>query len=405
MIHVAPGTFSDEMPGGKLHQENAPLIRTVAAGEAIYSEGYAGNACIYVIAEGRIEISTRSDDKRVVLAILGKDECFGETALLPAEPRGSTARALSFCRLIVIDPKTLESELERVSPLLRHVMRSLIRRNKRADDLLLTNANADLFSGIVCYAHVLGLMAQAQSRGMEGEEASIPFGEVFRRCQAITGHPRMHVMAMLKRMETLNLIAFETAHEDSLDLAGFSALDDEARRQVVVFNPARIVDSAQRVADQGLGMSIVSELESTGLSTADALIGIEKQLLLDRMSRGEKRGRASAAESAPESTTKSTTAVASLADLESIDDRTLFDTVSAFAVGDLARMLLSGIDQAVSERLVSVMTKARQIEVSRVIRSNPAIDPTETEDIHRRFIQLLKSIKSGAKVPPTRLSI
>jgi len=397
MNHVAPGTFSDEIPGGKMHQENAPLIRTVAAGEAIYSEGYAGNACIYVIAEGRIEISTRSDDKRVVLAILGKDECFGETAFLPAEPRGSAARALSFCRLIVIDPKTLESELERVSPLLRHVMRSLIRRNKRADDLLLTNANADLFSGIVCYAHVLGLMAQAQSCGMEGEEASIPFGEVFRRCQAITGHPRMHVMAMLKRMETLNLIAFETAHEDSLDPAGFSALDDEARRQVVVFNPVRIVDSAQRVASQGLGMSIVSELESTGLSTADALIGIEKQLLLDRMSRGEKRGRASPAES--------TTAVAPLADLESIDDRTLFDTVSACAVGDLARMLLSGIDQAVSERLVSVMTKARQIEVSRVIRSNPAIDPTETEDIHRRFIQLLKSIKSDVKVPPTRLSM
>jgi hypothetical protein len=240
-------------------------------------------------------------------------------------------------------------------------------------------------------------MAQAQSCGMEGEEASIPFGEVFRRCQAITGHPRMHVMAMLKRMETLNLIAFETAHEDSLDPAGFSALDDEARRQVVVFNPVRIVDSAQRVASQGLGMSIVSELESTGLSTADALIGIEKQLLLDRMSRGEKRGRASPAES--------TTAVAPLADLESIDDRTLFDTVSAFAVGDLARMLLSGIDQSVSERLVSVMTKARQIEVSRVIRSNPAIDPTETEDIHRRFIQLLKFIKSDVKVPPTRLSM
>ena len=367
-----------------MRQENTPLIRTVSAGEAVYTEGYAGNPCIYVIMEGRVEISTRYDDKRVVLTILGKDDCFGETALAPSEPRGSSATALSFCRLIVVIPDILDAELERVSPLLRHVMRSLIRKTKRADDLLLTHTNADLFYGIVCYAHVLALMAQAQGHDVDSEVAVIPFDDVFARCQAITGHPRMQVIVMLQRMETLNLIESETASVSLIDDAAIFGAD--AKQRIVSFNPVEIVDAAQRVADQGLGMSVVRELELTGRSSANALIGIDKQLLLDRMARGEQGvGRD------PKKTTRSTQAFASLADVEIIDDRTLFDTVDAFAAADLARLLLSGISHAVSDRLVSVMTRARRAEVSKIIQSDPVVDAVEAQNIHRRFIHLLKA--------------
>jgi len=387
-----------------LHQENAPLFRAVAAGEVVYSEGYAGNACIYVIAEGKVEISTKCDERRVVLAILGKDECFGECALLRSEPRGSTARALSFCRLIVIDPTTVEVELERVSPLLRHLMRSLIRRNKRVDELLPAHTNADLLHGIVSYANLLSLIARAESHHArcrpDSENVSISFVDAFKQCQAIIGHPRMHIMAMLKRMETLNLIAFETARGDFGDDAASSAVDDVAERQVVVFDPGRIIESAQRVADHSLGIAIMRELEQAGLTNLDALIGIEKQLLLDKLSRGD-NGALTISKKPPRSTNE----YESLADLEFIDDRTLFDTVSAFDPSDLAKMLVSATDRAVSERLLWVMTKARQHEVSRIIRSNPVIDPLEIEDISRRFIRLLKSIKTGATIPPARLSI
>jgi CRP-like cAMP-binding protein len=387
-----------------LHQENAPQFRAVAAGEVVYSEGYAGNACVYVIAEGKVEISTRCDEKRVVLAILGKDECFGECALLRSEPRGSTARALTSCRLIVIDPTTVERELERVSPVLRHLMRSLIRRNKRVDELLPAHSNADHSHGIVSYANLLTLMARAVSHDGKdrpnSENVSITFVDAFKQCQSIIGHPRMHIVAMLKRMQTLNLIAFETARAGSAEDVAFSAIDDAAGRQVIVFDPVRIVESAQRVADHSLGLSIVSELEQAGLTNLDALIGIEKQLLLDKLSRGD-----SGAPTTSKKPPRSTNEYESLADIEFIDDRTLFDTVSAFDPSDLAKMLISATDRAVSERLLWVMTRARQHEVSRIIRSNPEIDPLETEDIARRFMRLLKSIKCGATIPPARLSI
>jgi CRP-like cAMP-binding protein len=401
--NVGSGDISG-IAGDTLHQEKAPQFRAVAAGEVVYSEGYAGNACIYVIAEGKIEISTRCDERRVVLAILGKDECFGECALLRSEPRGSTARALSFCRLIVIDPTSVEVELERVSPLLRHLMRSLIRRNKRVDELLPAHTNADLLHGIVSYANLLSLMARAEShdarRHPSSENVSISFTDAFRHCQAIIGHPRMHIMAMLRRMETLNLIAFETARGDFVDDVSSPTADDTVERQVVVFNPGRIVESAQRAADHSLGISIVTELEQAGLTNLDALVGIERQLLLDKLSR-EDNGIPASSKKPP----RSTNDYKSLADIEFIDDRTLFDTVNAFDPSDLAKMLVSATDRAVSERLLWVMTKARQHEVSRIIRSNPMIDPIEIDDISRRFIRLLKSIKTGGTIPPVRLSI
>jgi hypothetical protein len=197
----------------------------------------------------------------------------------------------------------------------------------------------------------------------------------------------------------LNLIAFETAHGNFVDDVASSTADDAAERQVVVFDPGRIIESAQRVADQSLGISIIRELEQAGLTNLDALIGIEKQLLLDKLSRQDNG--ALTIKKPPRYSNE----FASLADLEFIDDRTLFYTVSAFDIYDLAKMLVSAIDRAVSERLLSVMTEARQQEVSRIIRSNPVIDPIETEDISRRFIRLLKSIKTRATIPPTRLSI
>jgi CRP-like cAMP-binding protein len=387
-----------------LHQENAPLFRAVAAGEVVYSEGYAGNACIYVIVEGKVEISTKCDERRVLLAILGKDECFGECALLRSEPRESTARALSFCRLIVIDPTTVEVELERVSPLLRHLMRSLIRRNKRVDELLPRHANADRLHGIVSYANLLSLIARAESHHARcrpnSENVSISFVEAFKQCQAIIGHPRMQIMAMLKRMETLNLIAFETARGNFIDDAASSTANDAVERQIVVFDPGRIIESAQRVADHSLGISIIRELEQAGLTNLDALIGIEKQLQLDKLSR-EDNGALTISKKPPRYSNE----FKSLDHLQFIDDRTLFYTVSAFDIYDLAKMLASATDRAVSDRLLSVMTEARKQEVSRIIRSNPVIDPIETEDINRRFIRLLKSIKTRATIPPTRLSI
>jgi CRP-like cAMP-binding protein len=381
----------------------------------IYAEGFVGEPVIYVIAEGKVEISTRCDEKKVIVATLGKGEFFGEAALLPAEPRGSTAKALTFCQLTVIAANVVEEELERVSPLLRHIVRTMIRRVKRKDDLLATYTHADFMPGVVSYAHVLALMAGPESAdGREGrwrrgqlEEFSVPLPDVIKKCHAIAGHSRLHVMVMLKRMEKLNLITVETGRSDRLTN---HASEGAAGRQLVTFDPLRITERAQQVADHDLDIAITSELELIELADLEALIGVERKMILNKLSHAEIADDVFAFRKSrvlnyveekgityfSRRSMRPAGELKSLEDLEFIDQKTLFEAVSGFDTYDLARLLASTTDQAITDRLLSVMTEARKKEVSWVMRRDIKLDPVEVSDIEQRFLDSVRSIKSAA---------
>jgi CRP-like cAMP-binding protein len=400
--------------GNILKQQLSSTSRTAAPGEVIYSEGYVGNSAIYVIADGKVEISTQSEEKKVVLVTLGKGEIFGESALLQSEPRGSTAKALTFCRLSVIEVSVVEDELERVSPLLRHLVRTMIRRGKRKDDLLATYTHADFLPGVLSYAHVLALMAGAENRDgrmrqAQAEEVSVPLPEVIKKCRAIAGHSRLHVMAMLKRMEKLNLVTLEAGRSDYLGKSSTQYADDGAAgRQVVTFDPARITDRAQQVADHDLDLAITGELELIELADLEALIGVEKQLILKKLSHGEIAEDIFAFRKTKvlnyieengvayfsKRKIRAVSELESLSDLDLIDQRTLFDAVSAFDAYDLAKLLTAMVDRSIADRLLSVMTQARRNEISWVMRRDIKVDPLEIQDIEQRFIELIKAIKS-----------
>jgi CRP-like cAMP-binding protein len=398
-----------------LNQQQSSRSRTAAPGEVIYSEGFVGESVIYVIAEGKVEISTRCDEKKVVLATLGKGEIFGESALLPSEPRGSTARALTFCQLTAIGTGVVEEELERVSPLLRHLLRTMIRRVKKKDDLLATYTHADFLPGVLSYAHVLALMAVAESgdewdgrtRRAPGTEVSVPLSEVIKKCHALAGHSRLHVMAMLKRMSKLNLVALDGDRSGPLSTA---PNDGTTSRQLVTFDPVRITERARQVADHDLDISIASELELIELADLEALIGVEKKLILNKLSHGEIAEDVFAFRKTKvldyvgekgltyfsRLNTRGVGELKSLEDLEFIDQRTLFETVSAFDTYELAKLLAAMTNRAIADRLLSVMTEARKNEVSWVMRREIKIDPLEVGEIEQRFLETVRVIKATA---------
>lgn len=411
-----------------MNQKRSTWTRTAAPGEVIYSEGFAGEPVIYVITEGRVEISTHCDEKKVVLATVGKGEFFGEAALLPSEPRAQTAKALSFCQLTVVPSSMVDEELERASPLLKHLLRTTIRRGKKKDDLLATYTHADFLPGVVSYAHVLALMASGEGteasdgwgRRSQPDEVAVTLPSVIAKCRAIAGHSRPHVMTMLRRMEKLNLVAMELGRTEHLANNGRHSTNDGATaRQVVRFDPARIIERAQQVADHDLDVAINSELELIELSDLEALIGVERRVLMNKLSHSEiaedlfafrKTNVLSYVEQKGISYFTKRSArpggeVASLEDLEYVDQRTLFEAVSATDTYDLAKMLAAMTDEAVAERLQSVMTEARKKEVSWVMRREIKLDPLEVSDIEQRFIESVRAIKlaaAGAPAEPVR---
>ncbi|QKM49543.1 hypothetical protein B7760_03601 [Burkholderia glumae] len=415
-----PAVRNFNFRGNNLNQQRTSWSRTAAPGEVIYSEGFAGEPVIYVITEGKVEISTQCDEKKVVLAALGKGEFFGEAALLPAEPRAHTAKALSFCQLTVIPAGLLEEELERASPLLRHMLRTMIRRAKKKDDVLATYTHADFLPGIVSYAHVLALMANhdfadaldGRGRRSSSSEASVVLSDVIKKLHAIAGHSRPHVMAMLKRMEKLNLVALEPGRSDRLSTAPlrYGAPDGVTSRQLVRFDPVRITERAQQVANAELDMSISSELELIGLTDLEALIGVEKQVILNKLSHAEiaedvfafrKTKVLSYVEEKgiayfSRRSVSRASDLRSLEDLEWVDQRTLFEAISAFDTYDLAKLLASIEGSPIAERLTAAMTEARKKEVSWVMRRGIKLDSLEVAEIEERFVETVRAIKTPA---------
>jgi len=407
-----------------LNQQRTSWTRTAAPGEVIYSEGFAGEAVLYVITEGKVELSTRCDDKKVVLATIGKGEFFGEAVLLQAEPRAHTAKALSFCQLTVVHASMVEEELERASPLLRHIVRTTIRRGRKKDDLLATYTHADFLPGVVSYAHVLALMANVDNadsmdgrmRRGQSDEVAVPLPEVVKKCRAIAGHSRPHVMTMLGRMEKLNLVSLGTGRAEHLSGNSRFGGDAASNRQVVTFDPVRITERAQQVADQDLDIAINSELELIELADLEALIGVERKMLLNKLSHDEiaedvfafrktkvlhyveEKGVNYFAKRARGGEVKS------LEDIEFVDHRTLFDAVSATDTYDLAKLAASTGDQAIVDKLLSVMTEARKNEVSWVMRRDLKLDQAEVEDIEQRFIQTIRDLKAAGGREPARMT-
>lgn len=394
--------------------------RTAAPGEIIYSEGFAGEPVLFLITDGKVELSTRCDDKRVIVATLGRGEFFGESALLAAEPRAHTAKALSFCQLTVVPAGVLDEEIERVSALLRHIVRTMIRRVKRKDDQLATYTHADFMPGVLSYAHVLSLMAGADAReagdtwarrAMQAHaaETSVPLAEVIRKCRAIAGHSRPHVLAMLRRMEKLNLVTIEAAQTDGAGGVTDYAASSDAR-QVVTFDAARVIDRAQQVADHDLDLSINSELELIELADLESLIGVDKTLLLNKLSNGEIAEEVFAFRKSKVLNYVEQKGVAyfsrrngrrggdvrALEDLVWVDQRTLFDVISAFDTYDLAKLIANLDDRAVADKLFSVMTEARRNEVSWVMRRELKLDPVEIEEIEQRVLEAVRAAKAPA---------
>ena len=142
-------------------QQQALPLRTASPGEVIFSEGATGHPLMYVIKEGSVEISITRGERKVVLSTLGRGQFFGEMALLSTEPRSATARALTYCEFQVIEPDALERLIDKSSPIVRYMLRTLIAMVKKKDEFVARHAMG--FSVVVAYAQLLELIAAPEA--------------------------------------------------------------------------------------------------------------------------------------------------------------------------------------------------------------------------------------------------
>jgi CRP/FNR family transcriptional regulator/CRP/FNR family cyclic AMP-dependent transcriptional regulator len=102
--------------------------------KTIVEEGLPGDY-MYVIREGRVQVSKLSDDGREkILEFLEAGDFFGEMSLLDNAPRSASCRALTDSRILALSRADFLAVMRRSPDLAMAVVQELTRRLRRIDD-------------------------------------------------------------------------------------------------------------------------------------------------------------------------------------------------------------------------------------------------------------------------------
>jgi len=113
----------------------------------IFKEGTFGDSA-YMIDSGRVGIISETDrsGKRKVVAILRKNDIFGEMGLIDNEVRTATAIALEDTQVSVISKKTFDYLLKHDPFALRPLLEVLSHRLRNTTDLLWENSKGPVLN-------------------------------------------------------------------------------------------------------------------------------------------------------------------------------------------------------------------------------------------------------------------
>jgi CRP/FNR family cyclic AMP-dependent transcriptional regulator len=104
-------------------------------GELIVREGEESRE-MFVIQQGRVEVSKVVDGQEVVLAVLERGSFFGEMSLLESLPRNASVRAKGNARLVVIEPGSLLMKIRRDPTFAFEMLQHMSRRIRDLDERL-----------------------------------------------------------------------------------------------------------------------------------------------------------------------------------------------------------------------------------------------------------------------------
>lgn len=105
--------------------------RSLPAGEVLFREGDPGHDA-YVIESGCVEIFQDRPDGRRTLAQLGRNQIFGEMALVGDQTRTASAIATEPTVLTVVTHQYLTERLSHADPLLRHLLHTTMARSRQS---------------------------------------------------------------------------------------------------------------------------------------------------------------------------------------------------------------------------------------------------------------------------------
>jgi pilus assembly protein CpaE len=107
-----------------------------AKGSVILNQGDEGDS-LFVVAEGRAEVTVKqAEGHEITISYLSDGDFFGEIALISEEPRTASVKALSDCKLLVLDRQTLYATVPADSDAMVDLQRLVEQRKASLENII-----------------------------------------------------------------------------------------------------------------------------------------------------------------------------------------------------------------------------------------------------------------------------
>jgi CRP/FNR family transcriptional regulator, cyclic AMP receptor protein len=213
--------FFAQLSQEELAELSARLVsRRFGPGQVIFHYGDPGGL-LYIIQKGKIKISYATvEGQEALLAILGKDDFFGELALLDEAPRSATAQALEPTETLTLHREEFLRFLRHNPDFALHVLRVLTQRIRHLNSQVSDTFFLDLPARLA--RTLLNLAAQHGVQSDEGLRIDLALTQT--DLAEMTGATRVSVNKALGRFRREKWISVRGRKFTILDEAGMQNL-------------------------------------------------------------------------------------------------------------------------------------------------------------------------------------
>jgi CRP-like cAMP-binding protein len=177
------------------------VVKNYVQHQMVFGEGEKGD-CAYLLSEGKVEISTKVEGRKKVLAVLTPVTVFGEMAIiLDGQLRTATAMTLTDCKLIAITRDNFHSFLEESPHVVSATVNVLVSRLRSATQKSLRVPH--LSHGLAQIAYLLALHGQTK----------IHLDEFINVLSSVFVMPKADIVEKLKGLAQSGFIALQAGQD------------------------------------------------------------------------------------------------------------------------------------------------------------------------------------------------
>jgi len=104
-----------------------PIIQRYSNGDIIITEGIVSNS-VYIVLEGKVNVSKKVDNKNVLISTLKQGDVFGEMGLISGTVRSANVTAVGDCTIGIIDKDKFNEMITNLPEDFRAVVMALVDR-------------------------------------------------------------------------------------------------------------------------------------------------------------------------------------------------------------------------------------------------------------------------------------